>query len=67
MRVAENGQEFGQDTLEPLLWDETNFLLQQPMYARTLTLLDDFLRTNAERLITDPVKMDRFFTQTDMS
>src|SRR5262249_3679432 len=36
VRVAQNGQEFGYDTLDPLLWEQTEFLFQPATYTQTL-------------------------------
>jgi len=56
VRTAVDGREFGLDEVDPLLWDETRYLLSGPSHARTLRLLDEFLNTGGERLITDPLK-----------
>jgi hypothetical protein len=60
IRVADNGTEFGADTLDPLLWYETESLLKAPTYQQTSALLDDFLNVHAENLITDPLKRALF-------
>lgn len=56
VRVAPNGERFGADAADPLLWRETTHLLTAPSHARVLTLLDEFLSTHGERLIKDPLK-----------
>lgn len=56
VRTTPDGQEFGVDEVDPLLWRETRHLLTGPSHARALALLDEFLVTNADRFITDPVK-----------
>ncbi|MGA3301318.1 MAG: hypothetical protein ABSD87_14640, partial [Candidatus Acidiferrales bacterium] len=48
-RVAPDGKEFGIDTLDPLLWSETNYLLEGRSHREALALGDEFLRTHAER------------------
>jgi hypothetical protein len=63
-RVAPDGKEFGIDTLDPLLWSETNYLLEGRPHREALALADEFLKTHAERQITDPVR--RAILQRDM-
>lgn len=60
VRRAAGGEEYGADEIDPLLWRETTFLLSGPSHARAIQLLDEFLRTNAERLVTDPLKRALF-------
>jgi len=55
-RRASDGQAFGGDGLDPLLWYETRHLLDGPSHAEAVALLDEFLAARAERLITDPLK-----------
>jgi hypothetical protein len=55
-RVAPGGEEYGIDSLDPLLWSETNYLLQGRSYREALALADEFLRTHAERQVTDPLR-----------
>jgi len=55
-RVAPEGKEFGIDTLDPLLWSETNYLLEGKSHREALALADEFLRTYAERQVTDPLR-----------
>jgi hypothetical protein len=56
VRTTADGREFGLDEVDPLLWDETRYLLSGPSHARALRLLDEFLNMGGERLITDPLK-----------
>jgi hypothetical protein len=56
VRTEPGGKEFGFDALDPLLWSETKYLLSGKSQARALALADEFLRTHAERQITDPLK-----------
>jgi hypothetical protein len=56
VRTAGDGREFGLDEVDPLLWSETKHLLSGDSHARALRLLDEFLNTNGERLIADPLK-----------
>ncbi len=59
IRSADN-IEFGLDTLNPLLWYETESPLKPPAYQQTLRLLDEFLNAHAENLIVDPLKRALF-------
>jgi hypothetical protein len=52
------------DSLDPPLWDSTQYLLSKPSHERVLHVLDEFLRTHAERLIQDPLK--RVILQRDL-
>src|SRR5262245_2806815 len=56
VRVTSDGHEYGFDTLDPLLWRETRYLLDGPSHARAVALLDEFLASHGERLIEDPLK-----------
>src|SRR5258708_16610632 len=59
IRSADN-IEFGLDILNPLLWYETESPLKPPAYQQARNLLDDFLNTHAENLISDPLKRALF-------
>jgi hypothetical protein len=56
VRVAPDGSEYGFDRVDPLLWRETRYLLTGPSYLRAIRVLDQFLASNGERLIKDPLK-----------
>jgi len=56
VREAAAGQKYGGDTVDPLLWLHTRFLLKQPSHGNALRVLDEFLATHAERMVQDPVK-----------
>ncbi len=56
IRITDDGVEHGADALDPPLWRSSRHLLSPPVHATTLALLDEFLRSGAERLVTDPVK-----------
>src|SRR5262245_3205191 len=64
VRASRNGQEYGYDELDPLLWTETKHLLTGPSHQQAIKLLDEFLYTNAAALITDPLK--RAMLQRDL-
>jgi hypothetical protein len=55
-RHRADGAEFGADTLDPLLWQRTWYLLTGDSHARALACLDEFLRSHAERAVQDPLK-----------
>src|SRR3984957_207410 len=55
-RVAPEGKEFGIDTLDPLLWSETNYLLEGKSHRAALSLAGEFLRTTGARQVTDPLR-----------
>jgi hypothetical protein len=56
IRVARDGSEYGLDTVDPLLWRETQHLLRGPSYAGAIRVLDEFLASNGERQIRDHIK-----------
>src|ERR1039458_874113 len=64
IREDSHGVQFGADSLDPLLWTETEHLLAEPSHERALRVLDEFLRTHAENLIHDPIK--RAMLQRDL-
>ena len=55
-RVANDGKEYGMDELEPLLWFDTTYLLDGNAHQQAVQVLDEFLSTNAENLVLDPLK-----------
>src|SRR6185312_17002777 len=54
-RDDHDGNIWGCDDVDPLLWQNTDYLLRGNAYRETLTLLDEFTRTHAERLIHQPL------------
>ena len=54
IRADHDGNEYGSDTLDPLLWPQTRYLLAGESRQRAVACLDSFLRTHAERLVQDP-------------
>ena len=66
LRVREDsrGNRYGEDSLDPMLWRESEHLLSQPSHGLALRALDEFLRTHAETLIQDPLK--RAMLQRDL-
>lgn len=59
-RVAANGEEYGSDELDPLLWLDTTYLLNGASHQQAIQVLDEFLSTHAENLIRDPLKRAMF-------
>jgi hypothetical protein len=55
-RTSSDGREYGEETLDPLLWWNTKHLLTGDSHRRALVCLDEFLRTHAERQVRDPIK-----------
>jgi hypothetical protein len=64
VRTDPKGKEYGFDALDPLLWSETAYLLSGKSHAQAIALSDEFLRSHAERQISDPVK--RAILQRDL-
>jgi hypothetical protein len=63
-RTTKDGKEYGSDELDPLLWFDTTYLLNGNSHQQALLVLDEFLTTNAENLVRDPLKRAMF--QRDM-
>src|SRR5882672_3599270 len=49
VRVAPDGSEYGFDTVDPLLWRETRYLLNGSSHRRAVMVLDEFLTSSGER------------------
>ena len=56
VRVAADGSRHGFDSLDPLLWRETRYLLAGQSHDDAIKLLDEFLAADGELLIRDPLK-----------
>lgn len=56
VRQDRHGQLYGEDSLDPPLWDETEHLLETTSHQRAIQELDEFLGTHAETLVHDPLK-----------
>lgn len=63
-RQATDGREYGYDELDPLLWPDTKYLLTKPGYQQVIAVLDEFLSTQAETAVTNPLK--RAILQRDL-
>ena len=64
VREDSQGNRYGEDSLDPMLWTYSEHLLSQPSHGTALRVLDEFLRTHAENLIQDPVR--RAMLQRDL-
>ena len=56
VRIGPDGNSYGHDRLEPLLWTRSKHLLEPRSCARAVRLLDEFLERRGERLINDALK-----------
>src|SRR5205814_1444366 len=64
VRTAPSGQQFGQDTVDPILWANTKHLLVGPSHDRAIAVLKEFIDQHGEKLIADPIK--RAILQRDL-
>jgi hypothetical protein len=56
LRTTADGQSYGQDELDPFLWEDSTYLLKEPRYQQVLGLLNEFLDRRGEKLIAHPLK-----------
>lgn len=56
VRQDRQGDRYGEDSLDPLFWGETEYLLAEASHQRAREVLDEFLNTHAETMVHDPVK-----------
>jgi hypothetical protein len=61
---AANGQVYGADTTDPLLWPESKYLLEGASHQRAVRALDAILATDGGLSITDP--LHRAVLQSDL-
>ena len=59
-RTDQNGTKYGLGELDPLLWFDTTYLLSGPSHQQALAVLDEYLKTDAQNLIRDPLKRAMF-------
>jgi hypothetical protein len=64
VRAGPDGRTYGQDRLEPLLWPESKYLLEERPNKRATAALEEFLQKKGEKLIDDPLK--RALLQRDL-
>jgi hypothetical protein len=60
VRTADDGQAYGLGDLDPLLWENSSYLLTEPRYQEVLRLLNEFLDGRGEQLIVHPLKRALF-------
>src|SRR5262245_3050281 len=60
VRTTDDGQSHGQDELDPLLWENSTYLLTEPRYQQVLGLLNEFLVKGGDKLIEDPLRRALF-------
>jgi hypothetical protein len=51
-----DGRQAGQDEVDPLIWHASRHILAGPPYRQAIGTLDEFLSTDGQTLIKDPVK-----------
>jgi len=56
VRTGPDGKDYGRDRLEPLLWSESDYLLNGKPGDRAVAVLQEFDREHGETRIDDPVK-----------
>jgi hypothetical protein len=56
VREDPRANRYGEDSLDPMLWQQSEHLLSQPSHGVALRVLDEFLGTHAENLIQEPLK-----------
>jgi hypothetical protein len=59
-RRSADGEEYGADELDPLLWLDTSHLLAGASHREVVQVLDEFLAGDADNLIRDPLKRAMF-------
>jgi hypothetical protein len=64
IRIGPDGRTYGQDRLEPLLWPESKYLLEERSNKRATAVLEEFLKNKGEKLIDEPLK--RALLQRDL-
>jgi hypothetical protein len=61
---APAGPEYGLDEPDILYWVHTDHLLTEPSHHQAIAVLDEFIQSHGEKLITDPLK--RALLQRDL-
>ncbi|HLW64988.1 MAG TPA: hypothetical protein VKS79_06665, partial [Gemmataceae bacterium] len=56
IRTAKDGKAYGDDELDPLLWLKSKFLLAGEHHKRVVSLLDEFIAKDGQKLIKDPLR-----------
>lgn len=63
-RKALDGRKYGLDELDILYWPDTTNLVVGPSHRQALSILDEFINSHGEKLISDPLK--RALLQRDL-
>jgi hypothetical protein len=64
VRTAPDGRAYGGSELDPYLWQQTKYLLTGPSHDSARSLLDEFVRQHADRLVADALR--RALLQRDL-
>ncbi len=64
IRTGTNGIKYGYDEIDPLIWENSKYLLQGDLHRRAVAVLDEFLQRHGEKLVRDLVK--RAWLQHDL-
>lgn len=56
IRTAGDGKQYGHDTVDPLLWGQSRYLLEPAVIQRAVSILDQIISQDAEKLMDDPLK-----------
>lgn len=56
VRRSQTGEEVGLESLDPLFWANTKYLVTGESHKRALACLDDFLSSHGERTIENPIQ-----------
>lgn len=64
VRTDTDGREVGADRLDPLLWENTRYLLSGKSHEDAVAVLDEFLSRRGEQLFSDPLR--RAILQRDL-
>jgi hypothetical protein len=60
VRHGRDERQYGGNEIDPYLWPETKYLLSGSSHKEALELLDQFLQTQSETLVADPLKRALF-------
>jgi len=64
VRSAPGGEQFENDGLDILFWDDTKHLLTSPSHEKAIEVLDEFIRDHGERSMRQPLQ--RAMLQRDL-
>src|SRR5271154_2504084 len=55
IRPAWDGKLYGLDEMDPLYWNSSRYLLEEPLHHKALAALDQFIQSDSAHLIKDPL------------